>query len=182
MTRGSVEIEGGRMREETEMSEEHKARAKAVGELFFACLYNIQQTAAPDWRGLDVTMAQMKVLVTLSVGGEIGISKLAETLGISHPTASHLVERLVQAKLVVRVESAIDRRYTLASLSSQGQATMQRLHQGRQEHLQHWLTQLGAQDLDALGQGLEALQHAVQAVCAQEPDGRAMEDRQKSDL
>ena len=36
-----------------------------------------------------------KVLITLSFNGPTAISKLAEALGISHPTASQLVDRLI---------------------------------------------------------------------------------------
>ena len=48
--------------------------------------------------------SQLKVLVTLGFEGTATISKLAEALSVSHPTVSHLVERLVQAGLVARVD------------------------------------------------------------------------------
>ena len=105
---------------------------------------------------------------TLNFEGEMPISKLAETLGISHPTASHLVERLVQAGLVERVEHAADRRYTLARLSSQGNMMVQHLRQGRENHLQHWLVQLDEPDLAALRRGLEALNRVLPSTYSQE--------------
>ena len=144
------------------------ANINKICKLFFSLLHNIQHTAKPDWQGLDLTMAQLKVFFTLNFEGALPISKIAEALDISHPTASHLVERLVQAGLVERVEHATDRRYTLARLSSEGEAVMQRLRQGRLEHFQRWLVQLNEQDLAALEQGLTALNRVVQSSCSQE--------------
>ena len=152
------------------MSEQNETNINETSKLFFALLYNVQRTTKTDWQSLDLTMAQLKVFLTLNFEGEMPISKLAETLGISHPTASHLVERLVQAGLVERVEYAADRRYTLARLSSQGNMMVQRLRQGRENHLQHWLVQLNEPDLAALRRGLEALNRVVASSCSQEAD------------
>jgi DNA-binding MarR family transcriptional regulator len=153
----------------TAMSQQDTAHIREIGELFFVCLYNIQRTSKEDWQGLDLTMAQLKVCITLSFEGPLSISKLADGLGISHPTASHLVERLVRAGFVERVEHFTDRRYTLARLTSQGQTMFQRLRQGRLDDLQYWLIQLDEQDFAALRQGLEALNRIVQSsFCSQE--------------
>lgn len=145
------------------MSQQNDAHIREIGELFFACLYNMQRTSKEDWQGLNLTMAQLKVCITLNFGGPMPISKLADSLRISHPTASHLVERLVQAGLVERMEHFTDRRSTLARLTPQSQTMFQRLRQGRLDDLQYWLSQLDEQDLAALQQGLEALNRVVQS-------------------
>jgi MarR family transcriptional regulator, organic hydroperoxide resistance regulator len=150
------------------MSQQNETNIHETSKLFFTLLYNVQRTTKADWQSLDLTMAQFKLFLTLNFEGEMPISKLAETLGISHPTASHLVERLVQAGLVERVEHAADRRYTLARLTSQGTMMVQRLRQGRENHLQHWLVQLDEQDLAALRRGLEALNRVVASSTSQE--------------
>jgi DNA-binding MarR family transcriptional regulator len=144
------------------MSQENNDHVSSVLKLFFLCQSRMQQTAMPDWQSLDLTMAQLKVLVTLGFEGSVTISKLAEALAISHPTVSHLVERLVQAGLAERREDATDRRYTLARLTAQGETMFQRLRQGRLDRLQSYLAQLDEQDIAALHQGLEALVRAIQ--------------------
>jgi DNA-binding MarR family transcriptional regulator len=150
------------------MSQQNEINIHETSKLFFTLLYNVQRTTKADWQSLDLTMAQFKVFLTLNFEGEMPISKLAETLGISHPTASHLVERLVQAGLVERVEHAADRRYTLARLTSPGTKMVQRLRQGRENHLQHWLVQLDEPDLAALRRGLETLNRVVASSYSQE--------------
>ena len=139
------------------MEQENTDRVQEVLALFFRCLYGIQRTGKQDWQKLDLTSAQLKLLVLLSFEHALTINQLAQTLGVSQPTVGHLVERLVQAGFVERVEHATDRRIILARPTARGEALVQRLRQGRLEGLQAWLTQLREPDLAALQQGLEAL-------------------------
>jgi DNA-binding MarR family transcriptional regulator len=143
------------------MAEEDPQPIDEVSKLLFLAFYDLQRTVTEDWQGLELTMAQLKVLLTLSFKGPAAISKLAEALSISHPTASHLVDRLAQAGIAERVDHATDRRSSLARLTDAGQALAQRLWQGRMEHLHKCLAQLSEPELDALLQGLRALNRAV---------------------
>ncbi|MDI3339628.1 MAG: MarR family transcriptional regulator [Sphaerobacter sp.] len=126
--------------------------------------------AAPVWRDLDLTMAQMKILVTLAHEGPASISEIAAAQRISLPTASHLVLRLVEADLVIRAEDPTDRRRMVARLSPQGEELVARLRQGGCEQLRAWLEQLSDEDVAALLQGLTALaavaERHVAAQCA----------------
>ena len=141
-----------------------------VMDLFFIFGYELQKTAARQWWDLDLTMALFKVLLTIVFEGQVAIGTIAETLGIGPPTASHLVDRLVQAGLVERVEYSVDRRYTLARLTPQGELMMRRLRQGRMDQLQSYLTHLDSQDLAALHQGLKALVRILPSVLSQEKE------------
>jgi DNA-binding MarR family transcriptional regulator len=153
------------------MSEEQKQSIGEAIKLLFDCLYDLQRTVMQDWQSLNMSMAQLKVLMMLSFKGEKSISKLAEALSISHPTASQLVDRLVQAGLVERVEQATDRRFTLARLTEAGEQLAQRLWQGRMSHLQQSLAQLEQQDLTALRQGLRALNRITASLPTEPPTG-----------
>ncbi len=144
------------------MSQAYDDALHEVIDLLFIYSHEMQRTTATEWWSLELTIAQVKVLFTLAFEGKATIGKIAETLGVGAPTASHLVDRLVQAGLVERVEHSPDRRYTLASLTSQGETMVRRLRQGRIDRLHNWLAQLGEQDLAALRQGLEALIRVVQ--------------------
>jgi DNA-binding MarR family transcriptional regulator len=139
------------------MAEEKEQVINDATKLLFDCMFEMQRTVMQDWQSLNMSMAQLKVLMTLNFKGPVPISKLAEALGISHPTASQLVDRLVQAGLVERMESSTDRRFTLARLNQAGEQLAQRLWQGRIGHLHSCLAQLDEPDLTALRQGLRAL-------------------------
>ncbi len=83
--------------------------------------------------------------------------------GVGQPTASHLVDRLVQNGLVVRTEDPLDRRRTLAELSPEGIELIERLRQVRLEALQRWLVQLDDTALAALHLGFRALADVAEA-------------------
>ena len=153
------------------MSQAYDAPLDEVIELLFIYSHEMQRTTATEWWSLELTMAQVKVLFTLAFEGKATIGKIAETLGVGPPTASHLVDRLVQAGLAERVEQSTDRRYTLASLTPQGETLVRRLRQGRRERLHNWLVQLDEQDVAALRQGLEALIRVAQSASS-EPSHR----------
>ncbi len=144
------------MMKKEEMSEEQNQSINEVSKLLLECIFSMQRTVLQDWQALTMSMAQLKVLITLSFNGPTAISKLAEALGISHPTASQLVDRLVQVGFVERVESTTDRRFTLARLTSAGEQLAQQLWQGYLANF-HAIAQLDEQDLIALRQGLRAL-------------------------
>ncbi len=150
--------------------------------LFSIFVYAMQRTTATEWWGLELTMAQLKVLLTLAFEGQATIGKIAETLGIGQPTASHLVDRLVQAGLAQRVEQSTDRRYTLASLTSPGETMVRRLRQGRMDRLHSLLAQLDEGDLAALRQGLEALMRALHSAPSQDREKRLADDRRSPGL
>jgi DNA-binding MarR family transcriptional regulator len=153
------------------MAEKQDHSIHEASKLLFLCLYDLQKNVMQDWQSLNMTMAQVKVIITLSFKGPTAISKVAEALSISHPTASHLVDRLVQAGLVERVELATDRRSTLARLTEAGEALAQRLWQGRMDQLHYCLAQLDEQDFAALLQGLRALTQVTASLTSELPAG-----------
>jgi DNA-binding MarR family transcriptional regulator len=157
-------------------SEEREYLLKEVSKLLFICLYEMQRTTVPDWQSLHLSVAQLKVLLVLSFKGPQAISQVAELLAIGHPTASHLVERLVQAGLAERVEDPADRRSTQARLTEPGETLAQRLWQGRGEHLESNLARLTDQDLLALRQGLRAFNYVAAFLSPGTPLGQ--EDRE----
>ena len=119
-----------------------------------------------NWMELDFSMPQLKTLLTLYNAGALSIGHIAELLGVGQPTASHLVDRLVQAGLVERTEDSEDRRRTLAELTPQAVELIERLRQIRIEPLQRWLTQLDDTALAALHLGFRALADVAAADIA----------------
>jgi DNA-binding MarR family transcriptional regulator len=150
------------------MSQKNDALLHEVVELLFSYGHEMQRTTVTAWGGLELTVAQLKVLFTLASEGKVTIGRIAQTLSISQPTASHLVGRLVQARLVEHMEHTPDRRYTLAGLTEEGETIVRRLRQGRQDRLYSSLARLDERDVAALRQGLAALVRVFQATPSQE--------------
>jgi len=146
------------------MDNDEHATIEELAARYGSILRTLRAATAPVWMQLELTMAQLKTLFVLSDETAVPIGQVAETLGIGLPTASHLVERLVQAGLAERSEDAQDRRRMLARLSPSGAALSERLRQGGTDHLKYWFSQLNEEERSALLLGFRALERVSQQV------------------
>lgn len=130
-------------------------------QLHWSILATMQFSSRPDWMELDMTMAQIKALFTISQGEAVPVSRIAEYLGVGQPTASHLVEKIVRQGLANRSEGPTDRRVTLVRLTPEGQDLVRRLYQGGEEQYRSWVRQLTDEERKKLLSGLQALARAA---------------------
>ncbi len=89
-------------------------------------------------RGAGLSMPQLALLMRLYHGGGCGVHNLGTGLGVSSAAASQMVDRLVQAALVARAESAEDRRVRTVALSARGRQLIERGIRRRY----HWVDEL----------------------------------------
>jgi DNA-binding MarR family transcriptional regulator len=122
----------------------------------------LQNTSIPRWMELELTMAQFKTLFVVAHRGPLTVNALAEMLGVTQSTVSHLVDRLEHVKLVERVADPNDRRRTLVQLATAGAELIETLQQGQREFLHGLLTNLELAELAALVRGLSAILRAKQ--------------------
>jgi MarR family transcriptional regulator, organic hydroperoxide resistance regulator len=139
---------------------------REIAALLRELVHALSEPTIKAWTELDFTLPQLKTLKVLSHEGSSSIGHIAERLGVGQPTASHLVERLVQAGLVERAEDPANRRRTLARLSSSGEELIGQLRGTRGEQLFVWLNELDSTDLHALRQGLLALMRVARGHLA----------------
>ena len=120
-------------------------------ELFVTMQFN----AVSHWLMLELTFAQARALIILAARKELTVSQLARLLGVGNPTASILVQQLVERGLVTRTEDASDRRQTVIRLSDQGTEIGAGRRQEREQQWQRWLSQLSDEDLKCAGTRLK---------------------------
>ena len=125
----------------------------AYMELFVTMQFN----AVSHWLMLELTFAQARALIILAVRKELTVSQLAKLLGVGNPTASILVQQLVERGLVTRTEDPGDRRQTVIRLSEQGAEIGVGRRKQREKQWQGWLSHLSDEDLSALARGLTAI-------------------------
>ncbi len=135
---------------------------ETVFELQRQLMLTMQSTAVPHWMELELTMAQLKTLFVVAHRGPLTVNALAELLGVTQSTVSHLVDRLEQVRLVERVADTNDRRRTLVQLAAAGGAQVAQLQQGGHQELRALLGRLDLADLAALVRGLSAIIRAHQ--------------------
>lgn len=116
------------------------------------------------WLHLDLTMAQLKVLMALFELQVAAVKTLATRLGVSLSTVSVLLEKLVEQGLVVREEDPSDRRVVLNRLSAAGEELLRGLVQVSLEQLAAAFARMSVEERQHLRLGMEALLRAVQAA------------------
>jgi len=136
---------------------ESSPQVRAAMEAMWRVNHARLQAHTPEWAHLDLSIGQLKTLMVLASHPRMSVSAVAETLEVSKPTASMLVDRLVQLGLAQRTEDPDDRRRTWVEPTTAGNELVTRLRQGGTERLAHALEQMDPNDLAALQRGLEAL-------------------------
>ncbi len=127
----------------------------------------IQSSAVNHWLMHELTFAQARALIIISGRQAMTISQLAGSLGIGNPTASLLVQQLVERGLVTRSEGEHDRRQTFVRLSEKGAEIGLGRRKERERQWQTWLSHLSDDELSALARGLSALQEVVKTEVEQ---------------
>ena len=122
--------------------------------------------AMRHWLELDLSAAQLKTLMALKDEGPSTIGHVAEMLGITLPTASHLVDKLVHSGYVERADDPEDRRRAVARPSARGEELLSRLQEGDSQYTRHCLDRISDEDLAAFVQGLRAFARATRDLNA----------------
>ena len=121
----------------------------------------MQAVTLTHWLAFELTFAQGKAVILLAAHKELSVGELAKLLGVGKPTASILVQQLVERGLVTRTEHARDRRRTVLRLSEKGAEIGAGRLKEREVKWQNWLSRLSDEELNALARGLNALRDAV---------------------
>lgn len=130
----------------------------------------MQFTSVSHWLMLELTFAQTRALFMLAARGELTVSELARLLGVGNPTASVLIQQLVERELVTRSEHPTDRRQTVVRLSAKGLEIGAGRQKERAKQWQRWLSHLSDDELSALAHGL----NAIVAVIKNELEGEML--------
>jgi len=77
------------------------------------------EAAGPD---IPLTFTEVRATKLLPVEGRVPMRQFAQLLGVSLPTATHLVDRLVEKDIVERVRPEHDRRLVLVGLSERARS------------------------------------------------------------
>jgi DNA-binding MarR family transcriptional regulator len=91
-----------------------------------------------------LTMPQLVTLHMLAHAGGRSVGTVAACLRLSPPATSHLVDRLVRARLVVRTEDPEDRRQKRLAITDTGRSLVQRINTERSREVSVVLARLNA--------------------------------------
>jgi DNA-binding MarR family transcriptional regulator len=126
-------------------------------DLFIAMQFN----AVFHWLMHELTFAQARALFILAARKELTVSQLAKFLRVGNPTASILVQQLVERGVVTRTEHPTDRRHTILRLTPKAEEIAAGRRQEREKQWQRWLSDVSIDELNDIARGLSALTNVV---------------------
>lgn len=105
----------------------------------------------------ELTLSQLRFLRILLREGEATMGKLSEALRVAPPSATTTAERLVKQGLIVRKESAHDRRVVKIALSAKGKHLMERVTDSRRQRWREIMNKLSPDERENIISTLQRL-------------------------
>ncbi|TCC37438.1 MarR family transcriptional regulator [Kribbella capetownensis] len=112
----------------------------------------------------QLSVLQIRMLLTLDQHGPLRLSDLAGQLDVSAPSASRIINRLADDGLVLRRTPDHDRRTVELRLSAKGRRGLARIRSARRGGIAEILALMTEDDRAALAAGLISFAHAAQLV------------------
>jgi len=114
-------------------------------------------TVPDELLSMDITLPQFKIILLLFFHGSLRMSDIAAQLAVTLPTATSLVDRLVERDYVLRESRLSDRRVVLCHLSEKGRKSINRIWETASARSRELLGSLDENRLKMLGDVLETM-------------------------
>ncbi len=110
-----------------------------------------------------LTHSQFFVLIAIHSRGSCSMRELAARMHVTMPTMSGIVERLVQAKYVARVENPDDRREVFVRLTAEGQSIIAKFQEAVSRRWADVLQALNADEIKSMSGIIGKLRESLQS-------------------
>ena len=114
------------------------------------------------WMGANYTMPQLKVMLFLFINGPRRMGDLASALGVSTPTVTGIINRLVGRGAVIRNHDSEDRRVVTCDLSAEGQEQISALWATRFNVFRDIFGALSPEELEIVAKAVEVILREAQ--------------------
>jgi DNA-binding MarR family transcriptional regulator len=111
--------------------------------------------------GDELSPSSMAALATIEQRGPLTPSELAEYEGIKRPTATRVLQRLLEAGLIERTADPSDGRSAVVSVTKDGSALLKKLRSRKNAYLARRLRELPDEDVAALERAAEVLERLL---------------------
>jgi DNA-binding MarR family transcriptional regulator len=108
-------------------------------------------------RKSNITFHQYLTLENISESSNCTVNEIARKMKLAQSTASQLIDRLVQAKLVIREINPENRRSMLLCLSNEGKITLKKQEESIKKGYAELLKILDSEDQDKLMEAFKVL-------------------------
>jgi DNA-binding MarR family transcriptional regulator len=125
---------------------------------------NERMSAFRSWLSGSLSLVHLHVLTILELDGPLSMSRLAEALDVSVASATGIVSRMEERRLVERRHDEADRRVVFVHPTRLGAEVFARLRRQRRDKLSKLLARLTDDELTAFLVGLRAMRRARAAM------------------
>ena len=142
---------------------DQQARAVLIEEViadFEASLARLADAHTPEFLDVDITMPQAKVLHLLAAG-DVNMSELVARLGVTLPTVSGVVDRLVDRGLIARRVNPSDRRRVFVGITPAGTELLDRFRDLNSRQVRTLLAVIDDADLEQVRGFLAVLDRGI---------------------
>lgn len=108
-------------------------------------------------RTADLTIPQFRSMLFIDRNPGCSLLAVAEHLGLTPPTVSKMVDKMVHNGIVKRESSSTDRRMIVLTLTPEGQPILEIARNGTQANITKTLATLPANKLDVIHQAMNLL-------------------------
>jgi DNA-binding MarR family transcriptional regulator len=136
--------------------------AQEIHNLIYQLFRNLESSDRDTCACFGVTPLQGLVLLELARKEPLGMQQLAERMQLAISTMSRVVDKLVEAELILRQEDKNDRRAVLCSLTEAGQKTAQQLAGCYNDFFNKLVSNLSPEDLTGFLKGLRVMVRQIQ--------------------
>jgi DNA-binding MarR family transcriptional regulator len=142
---------------------ERDALVDRVVAAYDTLMHRVASAHAPEFVGVGVTMSQAKVLYLVQAEPDMRMSDLAGRLGVTLPSISGVVDRLVDQGLLSRRDDPADRRQALVRISDAGIDQLELFRELNARQVRALLARLDMADLAVIERALDVLAAAAVA-------------------
>jgi DNA-binding MarR family transcriptional regulator len=122
-----------------------------------------------SYRGAMLSVMQFRALVYIDHHPKTSLSSVADHLGLTLPTVSTMVDGMVDSDLVMRNDSAADRRRVELSLTTSGQNLLTKAVRGTEKRLEDMLTPLEPHQLEQVYKVMQLFEYVFSAAKDRQP-------------
>jgi DNA-binding MarR family transcriptional regulator len=154
------------------MANELTDRGRIVAELidtYEQLMHRLAGAHAPVFAEVDLTMAQAKALYIVVALERPRMSDVAARLGVALPTASGVVDRLVDLDLVTRHADAADRRHVIIAATARATEVLERFRELGVAQLRDLLALVTDDELEVVRRAIGILDRAARASDPHDP-------------
>ncbi|GGE63800.1 MarR family winged helix-turn-helix transcriptional regulator [Priestia taiwanensis] len=109
-----------------------------------------------------ISHQSVRIMQVIEKEKEVGIKKIAESIQVSHNTASEHVKRLLEKEYIIKTRSKEDERRVILKLTASGQEILHRHSSLDEEKLTHVFEAMTAEERQTIIDGFALLKEKAQ--------------------